>query len=138
MAGQGAGNNRGQAAGGGRFVKFTHGAAQRIAKAVRVVEGGDRNQPGITFDHPVLFRQPSAFTLALYPNTNSWLKGTTSNVLIVTANTATVVFSGITATAFNRFALISGFTGSTANTTVGVLLKMDKINGAWWVTNAEV
>lgn len=53
MADQGAGRNAGQAAGNNRFVKFSHGSAQRIAKVVRTVEAGDRNQPGITFDHPM-------------------------------------------------------------------------------------
>lgn len=49
---QGASNNGGQGA-GKSFVSFSRPAAQRIAKAVRAVEGGDRNQPGLTFDHPM-------------------------------------------------------------------------------------
>lgn len=50
---QSAGSNRGQAAGNNRFVKFSHGAAKRIADVVRTVEAGDRNQPPLTFDHPM-------------------------------------------------------------------------------------
>ena len=49
---QGASNGGGQGA-GKSFVSFSRPAAQRIAKAVRAVEGGDRNQPGLTFDHPM-------------------------------------------------------------------------------------
>ena len=49
---QGASNNGGQGA-GKSFVSFSRPAAQRIAKAVRAVEGGNRNQPGLTFDHPM-------------------------------------------------------------------------------------
>lgn len=46
MADQAAGNGGGQAA-GQRFVQFSRGAAQRIAKAVRHVEQGNRDQPGL-------------------------------------------------------------------------------------------
>jgi hypothetical protein len=49
---QGASNGGGQGA-GKSFVSFSRPAAQRIAKAVRVIEAGDRNQPGLTFDHPM-------------------------------------------------------------------------------------
>ncbi len=48
MASQGAG---GQPQGAGnKFVQFSKPAAQRIAKVVRIVEGGDRNQPGLKFE----------------------------------------------------------------------------------------
>ena len=49
---QGASNNGGQGA-GKSFVSFSRPAAQRIAKAVRVIEAGSRSQPGLTFDHPM-------------------------------------------------------------------------------------
>jgi len=48
-----------------------------------------------------------------------------------------VSFSGVTASAWNQFALISGYTGSTTNTTLGVMVMMTKISGDWWVVNAE-
>ncbi|NBX74848.1 MAG: hypothetical protein EBQ89_11220 [Alphaproteobacteria bacterium] len=51
MSSQGASNSGGQGA-GQNFVKFSRQSAQRIAKAVRIVEAGDRGQGGITFDHP--------------------------------------------------------------------------------------
>lgn len=47
MADQAAGSGGGQAA-GQRFVQFSRQAAQRIAKAVRHVEQGNREQPGIS------------------------------------------------------------------------------------------
>jgi len=49
---QGAKNNSGQ---GSRptFVSFTKAAAVRINNAVLTVEGGNRTQPGLTFDHPM-------------------------------------------------------------------------------------
>lgn len=75
MADQGASPNSGQAA-GGRFVKFSHGAAQRIAKAVRVVEAGDRNQPGIVFDHP----QFAGKVFRVCTFTGSWNVGATKTV----------------------------------------------------------
>lgn len=52
MADQGAGRNSGQGA-GKSFVQFSRGAAQRIAKAVRTVEAGDRGQGPVEFEHPV-------------------------------------------------------------------------------------
>lgn len=119
-------------------VTFTRPAAERIAKAVRTVEGGDRDAGPLTFGYRAAPGGGTSISLARYTSTNSWIKGTTHQVLIVTANTATVAFSGITATAFNRFALVSGYTGSTANTTLGVLVMLTKVQGLWWVTNAEV
>lgn len=52
MADQSANGGSGQAA-GNRYVQFSRGAAQRIAKVVRVVEAGNRTQGGLTFDHPM-------------------------------------------------------------------------------------
>jgi hypothetical protein len=119
-------------------VTFTRPAAERIAKVVRAVEGGNRHAGPLKFGYRAPPGGGTTISLARYTATNSWIKGTSHQVLIVTANTATVAFSGITATAFNRFALISGHTGSTANTTLGVLVMLTKIQGNWWVTNAEV
>lgn len=118
-------------------VTFTKPAAERIAKVVRAVEAGNRDSKGLSFSR-VVASPAKSVSLATYTSTNAWVKGSTNQVLIVTASTSTVSFSGITATAYNRFALISGYTGSTANTTLGVLVMMTKIQGNWWITNAEV
>ena len=76
MSEQGASNGAGQAA-GKSFVSFSRPAAQRIAKAVRTVEGGDRNQPGLTFDHPQ-FGGVALFRTATF--TGSWSIGGVKNV----------------------------------------------------------
>jgi hypothetical protein len=118
-------------------VTFTKPAAERIAKVVRAVEGGDRDTGPLTFGYRAAPGKSLTFSLARYPSTNAWTKGSTAQVLIVTANTSTVAFSGVTASAWNQFALVSGYTGSTTNTTLGVMVMMTKISGDWWVVNAE-
>jgi hypothetical protein len=119
-------------------VTFTKPAAERIAKVVRAVEGGDRDCGPLTFGARVGGGGGTTIKLARYTSTNSWLKGTAQQVLFVTANTATVAITGQTATAWNAFAIVSGHTGSTNNTTAGVLVSLTKIQGLWWLTNAEV
>ena len=70
MARQTANNGANQAA-TGKGVTFTRQAAQRIAKAVRTVEGGSRNQPGLVFDHPVASSSGGVrFRMATF--TGSW------------------------------------------------------------------
>ena len=84
---QGASNSGGQGA-GKSFVSFSRPAAQRIAKAVRVIEAGSRSQPGVTFDHPV----PSAVAkLKLATFTGNWQTGTYKTVTLQgSTNTASV------------------------------------------------
>jgi len=77
MSSQGAGNNGGQAA-GRQFVSFTRPAAQRIAKVVRTVEAGNRQQPGVKYDHPIYGGSPAAIRTATF--TGSWDIGSTKNV----------------------------------------------------------
>jgi hypothetical protein len=74
---QGASNGAGQGA-GKSFVSFSRPAAQRIAKAVRVIEAGDRNQPGLTFDHPMPGGGQALIRTATF--TGSWSIGGTKNV----------------------------------------------------------
>jgi hypothetical protein len=74
---QGASNGAGQAA-GKSFVSFSRPAAQRIAKAVRTVEAGDRNQPGLTFDHPQFGGNAATIRSATF--TGSWSIGGVKNV----------------------------------------------------------
>lgn len=92
MADQGAGRNSGQAAGGGRFVKFTHGAGQRIAKAVRVVEAGDRNQLPVEFEHPVL----GASQLRIATFTGSWEIGSYKTVTLTNSTQTASVYNWTT------------------------------------------
>lgn len=87
MSSQGASNGPGQGA-GRSFVQFSRQSAQRIAKVVRTVEQGDRNQPGITFDHPI----PSvASPLKVATFTGAWATGEYKTVTLVNStNTASV------------------------------------------------
>jgi hypothetical protein len=116
--------------------QFTRESAERIANVVRAAELASPEAKPLSFA-PVMQSRSKVFQLARYPSTNSWTKGSTAQVLLVTANTSTVSFSGVTASAWNQFALISGYTGSTTNTTLGVMVMMTKISGDWWVVNAE-
>lgn len=119
-------------------ITFTRQAAERIANTVRTVESGDRAQAGLSFSRVTPQSKQTFIRLARYTSTNSWVKGTTHQVLFVTADTSAIYYSGITATAYNRFALIAGHTGSTATTTLGVIIALTKFGENWWVTNAEV
>jgi hypothetical protein len=51
-------------------VTFTRPAAERIAKVVREVEGGDRDQPGITFGSALGGPSGKAFRMATF--TGAW------------------------------------------------------------------
>lgn len=123
MADQGAGRNSGQAA-GGRFVTFSHGAAQRIAKAVRVVEGGDRNQPGITFNHQIPGVGGKFFRIATF--TGTWSKNGTKTVTFK-YQTATPN----TAVATNLFATVGDTASSSLNCAIA------KEGTAWFLIAAE-
>lgn len=123
MADQGAGRNSGQAA-GGRFVTFSHGAAQRIAKAVRVVEAGDRNQPPITFNHQIPGVGGKVFRIATF--TGTWTK-TTSKVVTFKYQTATPN----TVTATNLFATVE----NTATTSLNCAIARE--GTAWFLIAAE-
>lgn len=104
MAEQGASNGAGQAA-GKSFVSFSRGAAQRIAKAVRTVEAGDRNQPGLTFDHPMPGGGGQVLKVATF--TGSWAKGS--------FKTVTLQGSTATASVYNWCNSSDGNTSDTAS-----------------------
>lgn len=102
MSSQGANNGPSQGA-GSQFVKFSRGAAQRIAKAVRTVEAGDRTAPGVTFDHPV----DNGLRLKVATFTGSWATGTWKTV---TLNGSTQ-----TASVYNWCNAVTGNTATTAD-----------------------
>ena len=93
MARQTANNGANQAA-AGKGVTFTRQAAQRIAKVVRTVEGGNRNQPGIVFDHPQPGSVGSGVMFRVATFTGSWGINSLKTVTFVnqtnTPNTASV------------------------------------------------
>lgn len=78
---------------GNQYVKFTRQSAQRIADAVRTVEGGNREQPGITFDHPMPGGGGKIFRVCTF--TGAWAIGATKTVTFknqtTTPNTAVAV-----------------------------------------------
>ena len=104
MGSQQAGNGPGQAAGGGRGLTFTRDSAQRIARVVRTVEAGDRNQPGLRFDHPMPGGASGKF-FRVCTYTGSWSVGSSKTVTFKyqtsTPNTAvaTNLFFPVTGTA---------------------------------------
>jgi hypothetical protein len=102
-------DNGGKQGAGNQFVKFSRQSAQRIAKAVRTVEGGNRDQPGITFDHPLPSSNAKVFRIGTF--TGSWSIGATKTVTFKyatnTPNTAvaTNLFFPITGTASSDCAI---------------------------------
>ena len=88
---QGASNSGGQGA-GKSFVSFSRPAAQRIAKAVRVIEAGNRSQPGLTFDHPMPGGGGKVFRVCTF--TGAWSFSSSKTVTFkyqtATPNTAAV------------------------------------------------
>lgn len=113
----------GQGAGGNSFVKFTRTAATRIAKAVRIVEGGNRTQGGVEFEHPLAY-SPRVFRVATF--TGTWSKGT-SNTVTFLSTTSTPN----TAVAQNIFVTV----GSTATGTRNCAIARD--GTAWYLISAE-
>jgi hypothetical protein len=74
-------------------VTFTRPAAERIAKVVRTVEGGDRDQPGITYGSAPGGVAGKTFRVATY--TGAWSIGS--------AKTVTMQDSTATLSAVNQF-----------------------------------
>lgn len=124
MANQGAGGNGGQSA-SSRFVKFSHAAGQRIAKAVRIVEGGDRGQPPLVFDHPVA--QPAPFRMCTY--TGTWAKGT-AHVVTLYGVTSTPN----TSVATNLFVDVATCNTGSSNTTAACAVA--RFAGTWYLIAA--
>jgi len=123
VAEQGASNGAGQAA-GKSFVTFSRGAAQRIAKAVRTVEGGDRNQPGLTFDHPMPSASSKVFRVCTF--TGTWSKGSSKTVTFKSTTS-----TPNTAVAQNIFVSV----GSTATGSKNCAIAKD--GTAWYLIAAE-
>jgi hypothetical protein len=106
MGSQGASGGPLQGAGNKQFVKFSRGAAQRIAKVVRTVEQGNRDQPGVSFGH-----QPTpgkVFRVCTF--TGAWSK-TSDKTVTLRNQTATLVatnlFANITAAGSSRACAIA-------------------------------
>ena len=103
-------------------VTFTRPAAERIAKVVRAVEGGDRDTPGIYFGSAPASQQK---TFRVCTFTGAWSKNSTK----------TVTFKNQTSTpntvsASNLFAAIAA-PASTANCAIA------RDGTAWYLIAAE-
>jgi hypothetical protein len=90
-------------------VTFTSGAADRIAKVVRTVEGGDRDCGPLTFGARIGGVAGKTFRVCTY--TGAWSKNTDKTVtfrgITTTPNTvsATNIFSNLTATGTRNCAI---------------------------------
>lgn len=125
MPSQGANNGASQAA-GSKPVTFTRQAAQRIAKAVRTIEGGNRGQPAIVFDHPLPSVASKVFRLCTF--TGSW---TIDAQKVVTFLNQTATPN--TVSAYNVFATISGSTATSVFKHVAIA----KDGTAWYAIAVE-
>jgi hypothetical protein len=101
-------------------VTFTRPAAERIAKVVRAVEAGDRDQPGITYGSALGGVASKTFRMATF--TGSWS--------INSAKTVTLRGSTATLSATNLFAAI-GTAASSRNCAVA------KDGTAWFLIAAQ-
>jgi hypothetical protein len=101
-------------------VTFTRPAAERIAKVVRTVEGGDRDQPGITYGSAPGGVAGKTFRVATF--TGEWS--------INSAKTVTLHGSTATLSATNLFAAIATAAG-TRNCAVA------KDGTAWYLIAAQ-
>ena len=75
-------------------VTFTRPAAERIAKVVRGVEAGDRDQAGLTFGHRLGGSSGKAVRSATF--TGAWAIGATNAITFRYAPTATQVAVNLT------------------------------------------
>lgn len=110
---------------GGERVSFTRGAADRIAKVVRIVERGDTGAEGLTFGRPP--ESPiKVFRVCTF--TGSWSKNT-SKTITFRNNTTTPN----TVVATNLFAEISGVTVTSTSKNCAIA----KDGTAWYLIAAE-
>ena len=129
-------------------VTFTSGAADRIAKAVRTVEAGDRDCGPLTFGARMSSPPGNAIVLAKFTGSSAWVRMTTRQCLLFPTSTNTAsttplymgTFVGQTVTAVSLMFSMPGFTGATnlANyTTLGRYVMLSKINGVYQVVAGE-
>jgi hypothetical protein len=129
-------------------VTFTKPAAERIAKVVRAVEGGDRDAGPLTFGHRVSSPAGNQIVLAKFTGSSAWVRMTARQCLLFPTSTDTASttplyvgkFVGQTVTAVSLMFSMPGFTGATnlANyTTLGRYVMLSKVNGVYQVVAGE-
>lgn len=120
-------------------VTFTRPAAERIAKAVRTVEQGDRGSEGLTFTRVSAPSVGPAVRMAYYTASSTWSRVSFSSATS-TFNTKVIQFAfptGQTATAL----CVNHFVTLTVQSTVATLatrqISVMKEAGMWRVIAAE-
>lgn len=120
-------------------VTFTRPAAERIAKAVRTVEGGNRDCRPITYGARIASPAGTSVKLAYYTATSDWVAvsplGATS-----ASNTKTVQFCFPTTTPFQTALCVNHMAPLPLRTTVATLavqiVVMAKDAGQWRLIGA--
>jgi hypothetical protein len=107
-------------------VTFTRPAAERIAKVVRAVEGGDRDTPGIYFGSAPGAAGAKTFRVCTF--TGAWSKNTAKTV---TFRNQTTTPNTVSAT--NLFAAIAGVTATSTSRACAIA----KDGTAWYLIAAE-
>jgi hypothetical protein len=120
-------------------VTFTRPAAERIAKVVRQVEGGDRDTPGITFGNRVSSPAGTSVKLAYYTATSDWV-AVSPLAATSASNTKTVQFCFPTSTPFQTALCVNHMAPLPLRTTVATLavqiVVMAKDAGQWRLIGA--
>ena len=123
-------------------VSFTRPAAERIGKAVRLVEAGDRDLGPLEWGPRGGAGQGTPIKLAAFTGTNAWMMGTAKTVTLLqkspdTATNPIGVFTpGSTSTAEAHSCLFSipGNVSTAAASTT--LVAITRINGVWHVISS--
>lgn len=68
-------------------VDFTRGAAERIARAVRIVETGERDQAPLTFKRPLMEGGGGGVAIRVCTYSGAWNKDTLKTVTFVNVTT---------------------------------------------------
>ena len=123
-------------------VSFTRPAAERIGKAVRQVEAGDRDLGPIEWGPRGAGGAGTPIKLAAFTGTNAWIIGTAKTVTLLqkspdTATNPIGLFTpGSTSTAVAHSCLFS-IPGNVSTAAVSTtLVAITRINGAWHVISS--
>lgn len=110
-------------------VDFTRGAAERIARAVRIVEQGDRNQSGPTWERVDSGGGGGGSQVRLGTISATWTKGTTATVTQIKGD-GSAISPTVTFTAENWFADVTVSSGTKK-------VACAKVDATWILIAAE-
>lgn len=121
-------------------VTFTRQAAERIAKTVRTVEGGDRKVHAISFGNRSEGISGSKYRMAYYTATSDWLTiaftaSTSGSIASRKIQFAFPTSGTATAAAVNHFALLPTKSTATAHATRQIAVVREA--GVWRVVASE-